>query len=386
MAGKPLLGILTVYLNNRKGIDERPLFQKMTAAGRKLGINVIVFTPDDVDENNGRVHAMVYHPDKKVWGRRWSRIPQLIYDRARFQRTARFERLMAFRRKYAHLTFLNRPLRNKWTIYRKLSANPDIKPHLPATRLYESPADAAALLKKYRTVYFKPINGTGGRGILRIERQKDGTLMIQGRNHSRQIVPPRRIRRGSLPDVLRSWDRRGDRYIVQQGLNIQLPGGRVHDYRMLVQKNGNGEWQVTGCAGRVGPPRSVTSNLHGGGTAAPMDTLLREWISKKGAASQVRETAEALGLKIARCLETNYGTLCELALDLAIDRKGRVWLLEVNQKPAREVFNQTGEREVYRRAVSNPIEYALWKYRQSRSGNKRAEASPELAVAALESE
>ncbi len=373
MAGKPLLGILTLYLNERKVIDERRMFQKMTKVGQKLGLDVVVFTPDDVEEDSGRVYAMAYHPRKQMWQRKWTRMPHLIYDRARYQRNKRFERLMAFRRKYANLHFLNRPLRNKWTLYRKLESIPEIRPHLPATRLYESPADVAAMLKKFSTVYFKPINGTGGRGILRIDRMPGGTLLLQGRDHSRQIVPLRRIRREQLPAVIRNWDRRGDRYIVQQGLQIKLPEGQVHDYRLLVQKNGSGDWEVTGCAGRVGPSGSVTSNLHGGGKAVPMNELLRRAGHRETEIAEIRKAAESFGQEVAKSLEDNYGTLCELALDLAIDMKGKIWLLEVNQKPAREVFNLAGERNVYRRAVTRPIEYALWAYRQSKiSGHQTA--------------
>ncbi|MBW5447804.1 YheC/YheD family protein [Cohnella sp. CFH 77786] len=364
MARPPVLGILTVYLNDRKRIDELAMFRKMTIAGKRAGLDVIVFTPDDVEEQTGRIYAHVYQPDKKRWGRLWTRMPHLIYDRARYQRTDRFDRLLAFRRKYADLPFLNRPLRNKWTIYRVLSEVPALHSHLPATRLYESPSDVTALLKRFATVYFKPINGTGGRGILRIERRLGGTYLLQGRNHSRTIVPPRVVRREQLPAMIRAWDRRGDRYLVQQGLQIKLPGGRVHDYRMLVQKNGRGEWEVTGCAGRVGPRNSVTSNLHGGGTAAAMESLLREWVGSEAEISQIRTSAESFGIEVAKTLEATYGTLCELALDLAIDRKGQVWLLEVNQKPAREVFFHAGERDVYRRAITRPIEYALWLHRR----------------------
>jgi len=388
MTKHPTLGILTIYLNDRKAIDERPMFQKMTLAGQKLGLDVIVFTPDDVDERAGRIHAMVYHPQHKAWRRQWTRFPQVIYDRARWQKSARFARFAAFRRKYAHLVFLNRPLRNKWVIYKALSAIAAFRPHLPSTRLYESPEDVDAMLNRHPIVYFKPINGTGGRGILRIDRMRDGTLLLQGRNHSRSIVHPRRIHRKQLPSVIRAWDRHGDRYIVQQGLNIKLPGGRVHDYRMLVQKNGSGEWAVTGCAGRVGAGGSITSNLHGGGTAAPMNTLLREWVESESKLDHIRTTAETLGIATARTLEKTYGNLCELALDLAIDRSGRVWLLEVNQKPAREVFLRAGERDVYRRAVTQPIEYALWMHRQhkDRSGRRRSTGLSEgkLTAASIE--
>lgn len=380
MAGKPILGILTLYLNERKTIEELSVYRKMSKVGEQLGLDVVVFTPDDVEEDSGRIHALVYDFRKKVWQRRWTRMPHVIFDRARYQKTKRFERLLAFRRKYSHIPFLNRPLRNKWTLFQKMAGVPELRTHLPDTRLYETPADVLSMLKKYPTVYFKPINGTGGRGILRIDRLPGGMLMLQGRNHSRQIVPLRKIRRQDLPAVIRQWDLRGDRYIVQQGLGVRMPDGRVCDYRLLVQKNGKGEWEVTGCAGRVGPLRSITSNLHGGGRAVPMHELLLKTGHREEDIPLIREEAENFGQQVARFLEKSYGTLCELALDLVIDEHGKAWLLEVNPKPAREVFHQAGEKETYRRAVKRPIEYALWTYRQSRI--RRFALKPQQAVAA----
>ncbi|RKP54194.1 YheC/YheD family protein [Cohnella endophytica] len=378
---KPVLGILTLYLNNSKKLEERPVYEKMISEGRKIGLSVFVFTPQDVEDNEGKIHALIFDPDAKKWSRRWVRFPNVIYDRCRIQRSERFQQLLAFRKRYSHLQFLNRPLRNKWTVYRTLSKVAAFRPHLPLTRAYQSSDEVAQMLKKFPTVYLKPINGTGGRGILRIDRSSDGNLLLQGRNHSRSIVQPRNISRGSLSSALGNWDMHGDSYIVQQGLDIKLPNGRIHDYRMLVQKNGSGAWEVTGCAGRVGPLRSITSNLHGGGVATSMNSLLRQWIGNEASIASVRETAETFGINVAHHLEATYGALCELALDLAIDRKGKVWLIEVNPKPSREVFKQAGELEVYRNAIVRPIEYAMWFYRQKKEvRNQRSETSENVEM------
>lgn len=61
------------------------------------------------------------------------------------------------------------------------------------------------MLKQSPVLYIKPANGTGGRGILRIERVKNskGVFDIQGRRQDRRIIPPRR----SLPpDWIPSFD------------------------------------------------------------------------------------------------------------------------------------------------------------------------------------
>lgn len=79
--------------------------------------------------------------------------------------------------------------------------------------------------------------------------------------------------------------------------------------------------------------KSVTSNLHGGGQAIAMNRLMKQWIDDDDLRAEINTTAEKFGIEVASFLEDTYGDLCELALDLAIDRSGRIYLLEVNPKP-----------------------------------------------------
>lgn len=299
----------------------------------------------------------------------------MIYDRCRIQRSSRFQQLLRFRSKYNHLTFLNRPLRNKWTIHQTFSQKSRFRQHMPETLLYQSSADLLRMLKHSPVLYIKPINGTGGRGILRIERLKDANMFdIQGRRQNRRIIPPRRVSLERLTSIVRQWCI-GGRFLVQQGIPLRLPSGRFHDYRMLVQKNSLGQWELTGMAGRVGAAHSVTSNLHGGGHAVRAEKLLREWLGNEEKAARAIQASEKLGVDAAAFLESSFGSLCELALDLAIDREGRIFVLEVNPKPAREVFARSGDSETYRKALLRPLEYALWVYKNS-GGSVPAASTP----------
>lgn len=364
---QPVLGILTLYLNDRKVLEERHIYERMITEGRKLGLDVYVFTPADVHAGNGMIHALHYSPEQRKWFRRWRSFPNVIFDRCRIQKSARFRQLVSFRSRYRKLLFLNRPLRNKWTIHKVLHDRREFRQHLPETQLIHGLQDVQRMLARHQTVYLKPINGTGGRGILRVSRRQllPGIYEIQGRNQSRNIIKPRRVTLSQIGGYLSSWNMRGN-YVVQEGIQIELPNGRVHDYRMLVQKNGFGEWEVTGCVGRMGPMHSVTSNLHGGGRAIPMDRLLDKWIPEVQKREEVMQEAYRLGVEIPRFLESQYEALCELALDLAIDRNGRILLLEVNPKPSREVFSQIGDHVSYRKSIVRPLEYALWLYKQKK--------------------
>lgn len=359
---QPRLGVMALYLNAKKQLEELPFYKRLTIMGKRVGIDVFVFTPEDVDARKKLIHMLEYDPVTSKWKRKWAPFPKLIYDRCRYQSKKRFHLLRKFRAQYPNLTYLNRPVANKWAMYQVLKQNNKIRPHLPVTHIYTSSRDVLNALKAEHLIFLKPINGTGGRGILRIERTANGRFSFAGRDASRRIIAPKQIAKTQIVSTLKSWNL--SRYLIQHGIPLKLKSGRVHDYRLLIQKNETGAWEVTGCVGRVGAAHSITSNLHGGGKAVPMDTLLKSWISEDKVES-VKQTAYRLGQEVASHLENRYGKLCELALDIAIDKKGQVWLLEVNQKPSREVFARIGEKETYLKAIARPLEYALWLYKQN---------------------
>ncbi|QNK59919.1 YheC/YheD family protein [Paenibacillus sp. PAMC21692] len=379
---QPVLGILTLYLNDAGSLEERRYYERMTTEGRKLGLQVFVFTPQDVSLSGDRIRGLFYHPGTGRWTRRWTGFPTLVFDRCRIQQSHRYDQLLKFRSRYDGLTYLNKPLRNKWQIHNLLSKDSRFGSYLPKTRYINSVNDVREMLRSHPLLYLKPINGTGGRGILRVERLKDGSLTVQGRDKNRRIVSPQRMSSDKLGSYLSKWNLKEVRYIAQQGLQLKLANGCVHDYRLLVQKNGEGKWTVTGCAGRIGAPGSITANLHGGGRAVKMDGLLEQWITDAAKREDVKREVAEFGVGIAAYLELVCGALCELAIDLAIDKSGRIWLIEVNPKPAREVFFRAGETEVYRQAIVKPLEYALWRSKQKKRKTASAAAAREAGDAA----
>jgi hypothetical protein len=367
----PLLGIMALYRAKTNQFEERSYFRKLIVAGRKMGLNPYLFSPEDVDDRSRRILAHWYDSDRKKWVRRWMPFPDIIFDRCRYQPTRRFEQLRQFRSKYPDLLYLNRPLANKWGIFQRLSGNRDIAPHLPETRIYINHDELEDMLNRHGTVIIKPINGTGGRGILRVRRTGNGKFMVQGRDHNRRLITVRQLDARGLKQLLAERRRQGN-HLMQEGIDITLPDGRVHDFRALVQKDGNGEWQFTGMACRVGPPRSVTSNLHGGGQAVLSRAMLLRRFRSEQKAEQIEAGIRKLCFSVVHDLQQKYVDMCELALDIAVDREGWPWLLEVNPKPAREIFARLGQKEVYRTAIERPLEYALWLY--NRFG--RADAPP----------
>ncbi|UJF34714.1 YheC/YheD family endospore coat-associated protein [Paenibacillus hexagrammi] len=362
------LGILAVYLSKAR-LEELSFFRKLSHEGKKLGLQVEVFTPDDVDSSN-QVRTLVYDAEQKKWIRRKASFPPIIYDRARYQGSGKYQILKAFRKKHSDLIYLSRPLANKWFMHQTLSEDEEIRKYIPATVRFSTTLELMKFLKKHKLIYVKPKNGTGGRGILRIEQIGHDLYLLQGRSQQRTILTPYRSNEKQLMIKLNTMKLTPD-YVVQQGIPLTLKDGRVHDYRLLIQKNGSGEWEVTGCAGRIGPHRSITSNLHGGGSAVALNKLLTKRFSSAEKIEKIKEDLDSFAHKLAKFLEGKFGKLCELGLDIAIDPKGEIWLLEVNPKPSREIFRRTGQTLAYQKAIIRPLEYALWVLKQKENQSKQ---------------
>lgn len=360
-----ILGILTLYLNDAGLLEERKIYEHMTIEGDKLDMQVIVFTPSDVQVNEKRVKAHIFNTKSKKWTRQWTSIPQLVFDRCRIQKSYRMKELRNFKSTFKHIHYLNRPLGNKWTVHQKLLSSPYFEKYLPHTIKYTKNSDLIQMLKKYRFVYVKPVNGTGGRGILRIERQAGDSVKIEGRDHDRRIISPRTISSVTLKEFISKWNVTSTSYLVQQGIPLMLSNGRVHDYRILVQKDGSGNWGVTGGAGRIGAARSITANLHGGGSAVAMTKLMQHFVNPDVNYVSVQEEIQTLAIKLADFLESEGYQLCEIAIDIAIDTNGGIWIIELNPKPSREVFREIGELDRYLESIRRPLEFARYEH-QSR--------------------
>ncbi len=352
------VGILTLYVGRRRTIEERPFLAACANEGVKLGIEVIVFTPEDVEHRSRRVRAHLYDVRRKRWLRAWRPLPSVIFDRCRYQSTPRFAQMRAFRRRYPHLQYLNHPLANKWLVHEVLARHAHVARHLPDTGLLRGMSDALRFGARHSTIYIKPVNGTGGRGILRLQCSPSASCRLEGRNAQRTIIASKT---GSRSELLRHTLRlcRGGSYLLQQAIDNRLSNGQVFDFRLVVQKDGSGKWTLTGGAARVGGPRSITSNLHGGGRAVGWQTMLTQQFTAKRSESIV-DDMKTLAIRVAEALEQRYGRLCELGLDIAVDRSGKPWLLEVNPKPAREIFRKTGQHATYRTAIRKPLEFAIF--------------------------
>jgi len=350
---KPVIGILTWRQGKR--FEEPRYLRRLVQAGQRLGAVVYLFSHQDVLIAKRKVRGFVPSPGGG-WQVRPFPWPDIVIDRYR-KRVKEYLRLR-HRKLFA---YANSTFAKKWKITQLLGADERVKRWIPQTVTF-SPKALQHMLAQHPLLYIKPGNGTGGRSILKVAAHSHG-YQLQGcdRTMAKQTLRVRTA--AALENQVKRWVQeqqiRDGNFMVQQGIDLALTGNRVTDVRLLIQKNENGEWSVTGSGVRLGAPGSSVSNLHGGGRAIPFESFMG---SRFGAerAEEILQECHELAHATAETLEEHFGRMIEFGLDIGVDVNGNVWLIEVNPKPGREIFRQMGARETYAEAVRRPIQYALY--------------------------
>lgn len=351
----PLIGVLAGSYNKERNSfgAQNGFFRGMMTAARNLYGAGYVFSHQDIHWDKKAIHGYYLREEEGPWRRMWFPLPDICYDRYFSDKSgSRSYRTAQLFAKYGIPTF-NTSIGSKWMVHKLLSQDSHIASHLPETRLLNSSQALSRMLARHREVYIKPVNGCKGSGIIRVSRNKSGYTVIFAADNSR-------FQYASIQEVLQKvqFHTLSNMPIVQQSIRMQ--GREPHfDFRVLVQKDRWGEWQVTGIAARIGSRGKITTNLHTGGHAQSLQQVLEERGFPLEQMSSIRGQMEILAVHIAETLDHKATSLGELGLDFVIDARGKVWFLEANPKPGRGSFIRI-DQEVRRTAISRPMEYACY--------------------------
>jgi hypothetical protein len=246
---------------------------------------------------------------------------------------------------------MNERIFHKEEAARWLDTDPALRPHLPETVRLAGAPSVLAMLERHAHVFVKPVWGSLAGGILRVGRWSvepaaGGRIDCADADALAAALEPLLPRTAGL---------------VQQGLELTGAGGRMIDFRVIVQKNGRAEWQVSGMVARAGEERLFVSNMATGGFPFAVEDALAllfgpdpELIFRR-----TRELAR-LGVAAAQALEAGSGLLLgDLGLDMAYDHDGHLWLVEANNRdPDHNIGWEAGDWSLFYRFRELPLRCA----------------------------
>lgn len=354
----PLVGVMVPRIMNvpgrRFGIIT-PFCRELTDACRSEGAFVYFFTPNEVRSTSERVEGWT------LTGQEYKSsfpIPDVIYNRLPSRRLDGIPELQSFlaRAKSVFGTrVFNEKYLDKTEVFGALRGYKPALRYLPESHPYTGPDQLRRMCRRYQSVFLKPITGSLGKGIIRITRKTAGGYTVAS-----SVGPESRKHYASLDALVRAMSGRLrlNRYQIQRGLELIRVGNRPVDFRALAQKDRTGKWNVTSIVARIAGNNRFVSNVAQGGTIGPV----RQTVAKSnlaGARAAVPGRLKQAAICIARGIDARVAAhFGELGIDLAVDRSsGRVWLLEVNAKPAKNDSGLLNEAQGIRPSVKLLVQY-----------------------------
>ncbi|MET3290990.1 UNVERIFIED_CONTAM: hypothetical protein ABID98_003560 [Brevibacillus sp. OAP136] len=346
----PLIGILTVgYGSTFRGNREN--FKDIFLAGKKLGALVYVFTPASIDWEKNCVRGFVYDEKQGVWAESEFPFPHVVYNRVPTRKEEMKEEVSSALTKISSMpgvTLFNMHFFNKQALFATLGRLEQTHHFLPETRKLDTLTRLRSFCSRYPLVYLKPVTGKAGKGIMRLEQ-------INNRWQLRRVYARTSITK-HFASIDAVWEHieqtvKKKKYIIQQGINLARYKGRPFDIRVLVQKNGNGEWGITGIGIRQAGARSITTHVPRGGSIQSPARVFNHLYGER--AVSIFAKIEDAAMIVARSLADEINCLAEMSMDLGLTTDGMLWFFEANAKP--EKFDEPAIRQS---SLKTLIQYA----------------------------
>ncbi|MGD9677603.1 MAG: YheC/YheD family protein [Vulcanibacillus sp.] len=325
----PLVGILTT--RDAKGFKgNKNNYIDLILMGIKTGVLVYVFTAESLDKQNRTVEGYLYLPTNGTWQKKKMPLPDVVYNRIPSRKEEKriiINETVNYLEK-EHIPYFNHYFFDKVTLYKWMSKTKEFDRFIPDTRSLTI-ENLRKMLDTYHMIYLKPVHGKAGIGFIKIEK-KDNIYFLTYQGS--KITQRKTLDSFNLlwKDIISLINKKN--YIIQRGINLKEYHSYPFDIRILVQKNGEGIWKVSGIGIRVAGARSITTHVPRGGYIEMPFKVFNYSFGKK--ANDWEDAISKLTIEMAKHIEKrSEKNLGELSLDLGIDKENNLWFFEANSKP-----------------------------------------------------
>jgi len=143
-------------------------------------------------------------------------------------------------------------------------------------------------------------------------------------------------------------------FIIQKAIDLARINGRFFDIRVMMMRDGKRKWNYAGMLAKVSGTGSIVSNVGSGrGYAIPIEEALKKSLHwNKQHIAHVKKQLIRLSNTIIHYSGKFPFYSFESGIDLAVDRNGRIWIIEVNlHNPSHALFNKISDKTYYRHII-----------------------------------
>ncbi|MBP1962163.1 YheC/YheD family protein [Paenibacillus aceris] len=234
---------------------------------------------------------------------------------------------------------------SKWMKYKLLRKSEELRRYLPETAWLKESA-FWHMLNKYGQVIIKPTGSYGGHGVIRFKKTDDSHYELQD-------GAKKKIFRNQAQVNAYLKRKTSKSHIVQQRIHLATVNGRPFDLRVMVQRRPSSQWQVTGKLAKVAGAGFIVTNIRmSNGKVVSVEHAIKQSQLKSMSARDLLAKLDKVALKSAQQLGPSYRWVKTMGIDMAFDKEGHVWIIEVNYAPMLELFLKLKDKSIFRRIKS----------------------------------
>ncbi|WP_152559296.1 YheC/YheD family protein [Tumebacillus flagellatus] len=322
----------------RSTFQPKAIWNHLARAAHEQGLAVCLFRPEDLSASSKKVLGM-FSEDGATWKRKLGPLPDIVYDNVFVHLAGKRDVLRARRFFLERGTPLYNPrLGNKTQLAAWLRAYPSLWRHHPKTVPFTQEEQVFQMLAECESLYLKPISGSAGQGILEIRPADAARYCVRAAKFGNTKQPYEAELPASELKRLLQRERNRCKFILQEGVELlHIDDGKI-DLRTPLQRNRQGKWEQVALIVKRGRQHSIVSNYHAGGSAHDW-AWLQEWAQEHRISLPGEHEVEELSQRIACAYADKAPHLATLGLDLGIDTSGKLWLLDVNARPGRNILD-----------------------------------------------
>jgi len=354
----PVVGIITTgksrTTQNNGSITH--LYKDLISCGRKQGVLIYYFYPRNINWKLRQIKGYSY--DGSKWCNGIYPFPDVVYNRILYRTVEDSVEVRNILKKFEQdkdLYLFNSRFLDKWEVHKAINSNKETVHLVPDTELLTR-ENLTIMLKRHKEVLLKPRRSSKGQGIIKIKISGNAVYSFS----RAEWKNPRWIKAVTLQSLIRQLEPLrifNHNYLVQECIDLTRHNGRIFDLRSQFQKNGEGKWILTGVGVRIAGKNRFVTHIPNGGSLADYNDIIPLFNDLAVDESQSYERQlKTIGLFIPKLLEEKLQlNLGILTLDIGIDPRGRMLILEVNSKPAR--FDEPYIRQ---RHLVNLVDYFIF--------------------------
>lgn len=233
----------------------------------------------------------------------------------------------------------------KWTKYKLLLKSSKLSVNLPETAwLRES--SFWRMIKKYGEVIIKPTGSYGGHGVIRIKKMDSSLYEVQDGATKKNFT-----QQSQLNAYINMQANKNN--IIQKRIPLATVNDRPFDLRVMVQRRFNSPWEVTGKLAKVAGKGFIVTNIRmSRGKVVSVEHALKNSALKKMRAADLLSQLDKVALQAAQQLSPYYSWVRTMGIDMALDKEGNVWIIEVNFAPMLELFLKLKDKSMFHKMKS----------------------------------